>query len=108
MYLDQGFDAARDLLLRVAAPELDADEPIRALKAPKSRLQELTLASSGTPPTYRVVSAEGPDHAKRFRVEVLVDGEAVAAGEGSNRRTAETEAAARALERLSPREAAGP
>ncbi|CAN5464012.1 MAG: ribonuclease III [Chloroflexi bacterium] len=102
-YLSLGIDITRDWLLRLAAPELAAEPNIRSLKAPKSRLQELSFADSGRAPRYRVVSAEGPDHAKHYVVEVLIDGEVVGTGEGSNRRTAESEAAAAALRLLETR-----
>jgi ribonuclease-3 len=51
-----------------------------------------------------VLDALGPDHEKLFRIEVRVDGEVLGHGEGPSRRVAETEAAARALERLRDRD----
>ena len=100
VYLDRGLVAARSFLLAVAGPELDALLPPSALKAPKSRLQEHAYATSGRPPAYRIVSMEGPDHARHYVVEVAVGGVALGRGEGRNRREAETEAAAVALEVL--------
>ena len=44
-----------------------------------------------------IVDARGPDHAKLFRIEVLVDEGVIGVGEGYSRRVAETEAAAAAL-----------
>ena len=67
-------EPTRDWLLGYAAPELDADLPRRALKSPKSRLQEHTQRTTGGRPAYRVVEATGPDHEKHFRIEVAVDG----------------------------------
>ena len=100
VYLDLGLEAARAWLLRAAAPELEASRPVVALKAPKSRLQELTFASSGTRPDYRVVSEAGPQHDRLYVVEVLVGGRQLGRGEGRNRRDAETQAAAAALAEL--------
>jgi ribonuclease-3 len=100
VYLDLGYAATRDWLLRLAAPELEADAPALALKSPKSRLQEYTQRRSGSRPTYRVLDASGPDHDKTFRVEVVVDGRVLGTGEGPSRRVAETAAAAEALGRL--------
>ena len=100
LYLDLGFDRVRDWLVELAGPELDADAPIGALKSPKSRLQELTQRHSGERPTYRLVDATGPDHEKSFRIEVWVDGQLLGVGEGPSRRSAETAAAAQALDRL--------
>ena len=100
VYLDRGLDAARAFILGAAAPELDAALPIDALKAPKSRLQERAFATSGRAPSYRIVSSEGPDHDRRFVVEVSVDGTTLGEGEGRSRREAETMAAEAALAAL--------
>lgn len=100
LYLDIGFDRVRDWLIELATPELAADAPIGALKSPKSRLQEYTQRRSGDRPAYRLVEATGPDHEKSFRIEVWVDGALLGVGEGPSRRTAETAAAAQALDHL--------
>jgi ribonuclease III len=100
LYLDLGFGAVRDWLVELAGPELAADAPIVALKSPKSRLQELTQQRSGGRPSYHLLEVSGPDHEKTFRIQVSVDGQVLGVGEGSSRRTAETAAAAQALERL--------
>lgn len=100
LYLDLGLAAVRDWLIAVAEPELSAEAPIGTLKSPKSRLQEYTQRRSGNRPTYRLLDATGPDHEKSFRIEVWVDGALLGIGEGPSRRTAETAAAAQAMERL--------
>ena len=100
LYLDLGFESVRDWLIGLADPELAAEAPIGSLKSPKSRLQEFTQRQSGERPTYRLVDATGPDHERSFRIEVWVDGERLGVGEGPSRRTAETAAAAEALDRL--------
>ena len=100
LYLDLGFGATQAWLVELAGPELAQDAPIVALKSPKSRLQELTQQRSGGRPSYHLVEVSGPDHEKTFRIQVSVDGQVLGVGEGSSRRTAETAAAAEALERL--------
>jgi ribonuclease-3 len=100
IYLDLGWTATRDWLVALAAPELAADTHEITLKSPKSRLQEWTQRSTGGRPQYSVVEAVGPDHAKRFVIEVVVNGAPLGRGEGSSRRIAETAAASQALERL--------
>jgi len=100
VYLDAGLDAARRWILALVADQLDADVAVATLKSPKSLLQEATYARGGAPPTYHPVSTEGPDHARHFVVEAVVDGQVLGRGEGANRRDAETAAAARALEAL--------
>jgi ribonuclease-3 len=100
LYLDLGLDVVRDWVVALAEPELSAEAPIGSLKSPKSRLQEYTQRHSGERPMYRLLDATGPDHEKSFRIEVWVDGTLLGIGEGPSRRTAETAAAAQAMERL--------
>lgn len=100
VYLEFGFERTQAWLLDVLGPELEARRPAESLKAPKSALQELSYARAGRAPEYQVVSEEGPPHNRRYRVEVLVDGQPMGRGEGRNRRDAETEAAQEALDEL--------
>jgi ribonuclease III len=100
LYLDLGYERVRRWLQELAEPELALEAPVLSLKSPKSRLQEYTQRRSGERPDYRLVKATGPDHEKSFRIEVWVDGEMLGAGEGPSRRTAETYAAAQAIERI--------
>jgi ribonuclease-3 len=104
VFLDLGLAKARRWVLKVCAPELEATGGSTGLKAPKSRLQELAYRTSGHPPTYHVVSAEGPDHDPHYIVEVSLGSDVLGRGEGRNRRIAETEAATDALGRLAGRQ----
>jgi len=81
----------------VAAPELTLASGIDELKPPKSVLQERSYAQTGRAPHYRLVSDEGPPHARHYIVEALVGGRVLGQGEGRSRREAETEAARDAL-----------
>lgn len=94
VFLDGGFGAAFELVRRlfeaqVLASELGADDH-------KSRLQELVQAEGGRAPEYEVVSAEGPDHARVFRVKVAfrVPGHAPVEGLGEGRSKVDAEQAA--------------
>jgi ribonuclease-3 len=102
IYLDLGWDAARGWVMGLALPEIERDETPGALKSPKSRLQELTQQSARERPVYDIVAASGPDHQRRFVVEVRVDGQVRGIGEGPSRRAAETAAARQAVEALQP------
>ena len=97
VYIEHGIDRTREWLLQLLAPELEAELPLDRLKAPKSRLQELAYAETGRPPHYRLVSAEGPHHARLYEVEVSIGGRVLGQGSGRNRREAETGAANQAL-----------
>jgi len=105
LFLDLGWEATRDWVVDLAAPEIEAGLPPDLLKSPKSRLQEETQRV-GIRPVYRLLDASGPDHDKVFRVEVVVGDEVLGLGTGSSRRMAETAAAAEAVEALVSRAAA--
>lgn len=98
IYLDGGLAAAQrflDPLLRPALARATAQESI---KDAKSRLQELAQGQLGVTPRYRLVSAEGPSHDRRFVAEVLVGAHVAAQGMGRSKQQAEQEAAAHALQ----------
>lgn len=95
--LDQGFATARDFVVRLFNGEI-----VRAieetLKADyKSQLQEIVQAQHRSPPVYRTIKEVGPDHAKEFTVEVIVDDTVIGRGHGKSKRLAEMEAAKDAL-----------
>lgn len=98
VWLDGGYDAARDFVERALAPETDAVSLERAIKDPKTRLQEWLQAHQRSLPDYQVTGTHGREHARQFSVECRVDGlPAPVEGEGGSRRKAEQDAAARAL-----------
>lgn len=102
IYLDLGYDAARDFVLRSLEP--DFAEILRRghpVDNPKSRLQELIQGIGRTTPHYELVSAEGPDHQPVFTVQVLVDDEILGQGTGSKKADAERAAAQMALDQQS-------
>ena len=70
IYLDLGWEAARDWIHERAEAEISADLTLTTLKSPKSRLQEHTQRTTGERPVYHLLEAVGPDHEKRFRIEV--------------------------------------
>lgn len=94
VYLDGGFEAAEALIARTMARELRAVSSAPS-KTGKTLLQELVQARHLPLPRYEVVDIRGPEHQRRFRVLVQVDGRS-ADGTGSSKREAE-EAAAVAL-----------
>jgi ribonuclease III len=100
VYLEFGLTQTRDWLLAVAEPELSATHTLDALKPAKSVLQELSYARTGRAPHYRLVSDEGPAHAREYVVEAVVGGKALGQGRGRSRREAETEAAHEAITAL--------
>ena len=100
IFLDSGFAGARQFVQRSLKPDFDAITERAFPFDPKSRLQEISQSRYQTTPAYRLVGASGPDHARRYTVEVVVDGQALGSGEGSSKQQAEKEAAQRALQHL--------
>jgi ribonuclease-3 len=98
VYMDRGFEPARDVILTLFAALLDRITASGASKDPKTRLQELLQADKRSLPSYGVLQVAGSDHAQRFRVRcTLVDGGEATQGEGTSRRRAEQQAAERML-----------
>ena len=64
----------------------------------KSSLQERVQRLGDTPPTYRLVRSEGPEHDKRFVIEVVVASRSVAEGEGRSKAAASQRAARLAMQ----------
>jgi ribonuclease-3 len=100
VYLDGGLTSARDVIDRCILAGCDRVLERRSLGNYKSRLQEMIQARYKTPPRYRVISADGPDHARVFSVGVTFNGVLLGEGEGRNKKTAEQRAARAALEKL--------
>jgi len=100
VYLDGGLGAARQVIERIMLRGTERVLAKRSLRNYKSRLQELIQAEHKSPPRYKVLSVEGPDHDRLFRVAVFYGGEALGEGEGRNKKTAEQNAARQALANL--------
>ncbi len=101
IYLDGGLDPVRSLVLPLVDEALGAEKQVPVeMKDPKSRLQELIQKEFHVTPRYRTLAAEGPDHARRFTVEVLVGTQVLATGEGHSKAAAQQRAAEAALEMM--------
>lgn len=66
----------------------------------KSRFQIWSLDQLGEVPTYKIIAAIGPDHAKQFTAEVRVKGLLYGQGTGRRKQDAEKKAAQAALKRV--------
>ena len=95
IYLQHGLTGARSVILRLFADLLETAPTLGAALEWKSSLQELTSARGLGAPRYEV-SADGPDHDRRFTAVVYVGGEPYGNGEGKSKKAAETDAAAQA------------
>ena len=98
LYIDQGYAAANDFILRTVVPRMAEVLEKGAWRDAKSAFQEFAQAKYGTTPKYVTVRAEGPDHDKHFVVAVSVGDTEIAEGEGKSKQEAEQMAAQKALE----------
>lgn len=106
IYLDAGLEKARSFIdERVIDPVIvglrDQLSARGGMGDYKSVLQEVLQARKQGQPEYRITAETGPDHRKRFYVEVRVGSTALAEGEGRTRKHAEQDAARRAIEKIS-------
>jgi ribonuclease-3 len=98
LYLDQGYDAAKDFIANHIFPLADEVVSKRLWQDSKSRFQEEAQEHVSVTPSYAILSEAGPDHDKRFTVGVFLREELIAEGEGRSKQEAEQMAAAAALE----------
>ena len=95
IYLDGGVEAAKEFVLPFITEGLRKRE-IRREDA-KSALQELVQRKKGSRIEYVLAGERGPDHAKRFEIELYVNGKLAGRGEAPSKKEAEQNAAAEAL-----------
>ena len=101
IFLDGGFAFAREAVLRLYQPLLAGLDPDDPGKDPKTLLQELLQARRIGLPQYTVLATRGAAHNQHFEVECAIPQLSVrTVGSGSSRRSAEQEAAMRALEQI--------
>ena len=98
-YLDGGWDAAYELVMRLLGERIAAAAQGPGGQDYKTRLQELAARRFDQMPRYEVRD-EGPDHAKRFYAAVVLQGTARGTGEGRSKKQAEQAAARMAWEWL--------
>ncbi|MBE9637646.1 ribonuclease III [Salipiger mangrovisoli] len=99
VYLDGGFEVAREMILRLWGDRVSTVQ--QDARDPKTSLQEWAQARGMTPPAYVETARSGPDHAPVFTIEVrLASGQKADATAGSKRK-AEQEAAAALLAQVS-------
>jgi ribonuclease-3 len=104
VYLDQGLDVVRVMILKLIMAELHAAVLAGIVTDFKSRLQEYLQSQSQPPPVYHITDTFGPDHDRTFVVEVKSGEQLLAKGIGKNKKGAEAEAARIALELLTGQE----
>ena len=100
VYLDGGYEKARELILRLFNEKIEKVMSSGEFHDFKTELQEKTQMLFGTIPDYRLIRQEGAEHRKTFTVEVYIAGEMFGTGGGKSKKEAEIFAAREALKRL--------
>jgi len=93
IYLDQGYEAARDFIAKHILVKIDAIIEEGSWRDPKSYVQELAQKLDGATPVYKTLREDGPDHNKSFTVGIYVNNKLIGEGEGHSKQEAQTEAA---------------
>ncbi|MFC5475167.1 ribonuclease III [Paraherbaspirillum soli] len=99
IFLDAGFNAARDVIRALYIPILDTVDPKTLGKDAKTLLQEYLQGKKIALPQYNVVATHGAAHNQEFEIECLVPKLDIQVfGTGGSRRAGEQAAAKLALE----------
>lgn len=93
IYIDQGFDTAKEFINKYIAVKIPVIVENRLDIDPKSKFQEYIQETMKLTPHYKVISEEGPDHDKTFKVVAMVGDKEFCVGEGKSKQLAEQMAA---------------
>ncbi len=96
MYLDGGIEVARNHVLRFVKSELKNREE-DDFKDYKTSLQEIVQRNPEERLSYVLIAESGPDHDKKFTVEVHLNSNVIGTGTGKSKKQAEQNAAKQAL-----------
>ena len=98
VFLDGGFAAVREVIMRIFTPRLATLPAFDQLKDPKTLLQEALQARAISLPVYTVISEDGPPHDRQFEVMCRIEQLNIeTTGRSDSRRRAEQAAAAEAF-----------
>lgn len=99
-YLDAGFAETKKFLLKMIKPKLAFIIENGLHKDARSEFQIWAQAKYGETPKYEVIEVTGPDHDRRFKVQVTVKGESWGQGVGRSKQVAAHEAAGSAMDNV--------
>ncbi|WP_304084603.1 ribonuclease III [Peptostreptococcus stomatis] len=99
IYLDGGFDQARDFILSNLRDTIAKNIDGNIFRDYKTILQEIIQGNNGKI-SYKLVGESGPDHNKEFEMQVKCGQETIGIGKGKNKKEAEKEAARDALVKM--------
>jgi ribonuclease-3 len=97
IYLDGGYEEAQRFVMRFVPRNIDVRKT-SPLSDYKTALQEVVQQNKEEKISYQLVDEQGPDHAKVFTAEVLLNSNVIGTGTASSKKQAEQNAAKEALE----------
>lgn len=100
IYLDGGFEAARERVLALWGDRIEQVE--EDARDAKTALQEWAQARKEPPPSYVQISRSGPDHAPKFTIEARLSSGDTAQATAGSKRHAEHAAAKSLLDKVQP------
>jgi len=100
IYIDGGFEAARDFILRIYGSLIEQADAEQDHGNFKSLLQQYSQEQFNATPSYILLDEKGPDHNKCFELEVVIEDRHFPSAWGTNKKEAEQKAAFNALVEL--------
>ena len=100
IYLEAGLKVVQEIAVRIIESNYDEISLDSLFRDFKTTLQEMTQASFGITPEYRVLASRGPDHKKEFEVGVFIEGKEYARASGKSKKIAQQIAAEEAVKLL--------
>jgi len=104
VYIDQGFEAAKELIEKLMVPQIYAFLDHKIVRDYKTAIQEFCQKSWKKVPIYVLERTEGPDHSRTFFVSVNLNGKVFGPAAGKNKKTAQQAAAKMAYKALIEKE----
>ncbi|MFR2571266.1 MAG: ribonuclease III [Clostridia bacterium] len=100
MYLDGGLEPVKKFIIKNLKEEIEQASHHVGDKDYKTVLQEKLQEHGEVKIEYEIINESGPDHDKSFEAQVIFNGRILANGSGKSKKSAEMQAAKKALENL--------
>mgnify|MGYP000771701389 FL=1 len=100
MYIDGGLKVAEKFIIENLKNEIELATKHVGQKDYKTVLQEKLQIHGDVKIEYILLNESGPDHDKRFEMEVRCNGKKLAVGTGKSKKLAQMDAAHNAIESL--------
>jgi len=100
MYLEAGLQKVQEVVITLLESNYDEISLDSLFRDFKTTLQEITQATHGVTPEYKVLASRGPDHKKEFEVGVFIEGKEYARALGKSKKVAQQKAAEEVVKQL--------